>query len=457
MAHLLIVDDEEAICWALRRLAAEEGHTASVASSAEQAYQRAAEHACDVLLLDVRLPGADGLSAMAKLQTLAPNARIVVMTAFGNLATAVAAIRNGAFDYLTKPFDLSQAATVIRQALTEPPVGESPAAADNPHADELLGHSAAMQDVFKRIALAAPSNAAVLIIGESGTGKELAARALHRHSPRANGPFLPVHLAALNPSLVESELFGHVRGAFTGAQSARRGALEQAHGGTAFFDEIGDVPLPVQAKLLRALEQREIVPVGDVQPRPTSFRVVAATHRDLRVEVSEGRFREDLYFRLAVFELRLPALRERVDDIPCLAAHFLRLFGAAEQTTAFSAAALAELCHRPWPGNVRELRNAVEHAAVVARGGIVMPHHLPPRTKTHPAGGDAQGELARAVTHWAAARLSGSADQKDLYQQFLAEAEPALFNAVLERTGQNRLAAANLLGIHRATLRKKLS
>jgi DNA-binding NtrC family response regulator len=453
MAHLLIVDDEESICWALRRLADDEGHTTSVASSAEQAYERAAERGCDLLMLDVRLPGADGLSAMARLQTLAPTARIVVMTAFGNLTTAVTALRNGAFDYLTKPFDLAQAASVIRRALTERPSASTTREAAQPY--ELLGHSAAMQEVFKRIALAAPTHAAVLITGESGTGKELVARALHRHSLCAEGPLLPVNLAALNPSLVESELFGHVRGAFTGADSARRGVLELAHGGTVFFDEMGDVPAAVQVKLLRALEQQEVVPVGDVRPRRTSFRVLAATHRDLRAEVAAGRFREDLFFRLAVFEIRLPPLRERVEDIPCLAEHFLHTL-SADQAASFSDDALAELGRRPWPGNVRELRNAVEHAALLARGSLILPEHLPPCSEPQPSDGDVTADLNRAVVRWVADRLSGPVDPTDLYQQFLAETEPTLLNAALSRTGNNRLAAANLLGIHRATLRKKM-
>ena len=456
MAHLLIVDDEETICWALRRLAVEEGHTAYVASSAEQAYELAGEHEFNLLLLDVRLPGADGLSAMARLQNLAPAARIVVMTAFGNLTTAVTAMRNGAFDYLTKPFDLGQAASVIRRALAGPPAA-APATADADATDELLGRSAAMQEVFKRIALAAPTSAAVLITGESGTGKELVARAIHQHSSSADGPLLAVHLAALNPSLVESELFGHVRGAFTGADTSRQGVLEQAHGGTVFFDEIGDVPPQVQVKLLRALEQGEVVPVGEVRPRRTSFRVLAATHRDLRAEVAQGRFREDLYFRLAVFEIRLPPLAERSEDIPCLAEHFLRVLGAADRPAGFADATLEDLCRRAWPGNVRELRNAVEHAALMARGGLILPEHLPPRLEPRASHGESvAAELDRAVAKWAVDRLSGAAEPTGLYQQFLAEAEPALFQAVLERTGNNRLAAANLLGIHRATLRKKM-
>jgi DNA-binding NtrC family response regulator len=449
--NLLIVDDEESIGWALRRLAADEGHAATIASSAEEAVELAAQQTFDLIMLDVRLPGADGLSAMRQLKSLQPQAPIVVMTAFGNLATAVEAIRNGAFDYVTKPFDVEQAASVMRRALSQQPTPAVSVAATR-QSEELLGVSPAMQEVFKRIALVAPSNAAVLVTGESGTGKELVARAIHRHSTYAGGPLLPINLAALNPSLVESELFGHARGAFTGAEQARSGLLELADGGTAFFDEAGDIPLAVQVKLLRVLEQHEVTPVGDAQPRRTSFRVIAATHCDLRREIKAGRFREDLYFRLAVFEIHLPPLRERPDDIPLLAEAFLRRLNAAGQPASFDPAAMAELKRRVWRGNVRELRNAVEHAALLARGGTIYPEHLPVLAATP----EDVADLTQAVRQWARGRLSSQASPENLYQQFLDEAEPTLLEVVLERTGNNRLAAAQLLGIHRATLRKKL-
>ncbi|HXT60445.1 MAG TPA: sigma-54 dependent transcriptional regulator [Pirellulales bacterium] len=460
MSHILIVDDEESICWALRRLAEEEGHAVSVASSAEEAFELAGHRAVDCILLDIRLPGVDGLTAMARLKQLAPAAPIVVMTAFGSLGTAVEAIRNGAFDYLTKPFDLERASEVLRRALAQRDAdarAAPPATMNPPCGEELLGASPAMQDVFKRIALAAPTNAAVLITGESGTGKELVARAIHRHSQESSGPLVTVNLAALNPALVESELFGHVRGAFTGADSARPGLLELADGGTAFFDEAGDIPLSVQVKLLRALEQREITPVGDAKPRRTAFRVVAATHRDLRKEVQKGAFREDLFFRLAVFEIHLPPLRQRVEDIPLLAERFLRnALPAGAPAAHLTQAALDELCRRPWPGNVRELRNAVEHAALLARAGAITPEHLPPQIVVSTLAG-IDSELSRAVRTWALDRLAGTSLPENLYQQFLDEVEPPLLSAVLERTAHNRVAAANLLGIHRATLRKKLN
>ncbi|HET6879561.1 MAG TPA: sigma-54 dependent transcriptional regulator [Pirellulales bacterium] len=450
--NLLIVDDEESICWALRRLATDEGHAATVASSAEEAIELVGGQPFDLIMLDVRLPGADGLSAMRQLKSLQPQAPIVVMTAFGNLATAVEAIRNGAFDYVTKPFDVDQAASVMRRALIQRAAPSAGAAPISREPEELLGASPAMQEVFKRIALVAATNAAVLVTGESGTGKELVARAIHRHSACSAGPLVPINLAALNPSLVESELFGHARGAFTGAEQARSGLLELADGGTAFLDEAGDIPLPVQVKLLRALEQQEVTPVGDVRPRRTAFRVIAATHRDLRREIKAGRFREDLYFRLAVFEIHLPPLRDRADDIPLLANLFLRRLNVAGQQAAFVPAAMEELQHRPWRGNVRELRNAVEHAALLARGGTICPEHLPALA----AAADDVSDLDQAVREWLRARLAAQPLPDNLYQQFLDAVEPTLLATVLERTGDNRVAAAQLLGIHRATLRKKL-
>lgn len=460
MSHVLIVDDEESICWGLERLLEEAGHRVSIASSAEDGLELAAARRPDLVVLDVRLPGTDGLTAMSQFSAVAANVPIVVITAFGNLETAVRAVRNGAFDYLAKPFDLEQAAAVMERALAQQrePQSAGASAVTVQLADELLGSSPAMQEVFKRIALVAPSDASVLITGESGTGKELVARAIHRHSLRAGQPFVPINLASLSPTLVESELFGHVRGAFTGADSSRQGLLELADGATVFFDEAADIPAGVQVKLLRVLEQQEVTPVGDTRPRKSAFRVISASNRDLRREFQSGEFRQDLYFRLAVFEIALPPLRQRVEDIPLLAERFLaRLGGAGLVGGRLTDAAIAELCRRQWIGNVRELRNAVEHGALLARGGSIGPEHLPPPLEgelikpTNPS-----ATLAQAVRHWAGAQLTAGQSPAELYQRFLSEAEPPLFDSVLDATGQNRAAAAELLGIHRATLRKKM-
>lgn len=455
MSHLLIIDDEEAICWGLARLAKRSGHSVDTAGSAEAGFDAADARTPDVIVLDVRLPGMDGLSAMARLQQIAPQAPIVVITAFGSLDTAVAAVQNGAFDYLTKPFELEQASNVIERAIghaRHTGADQAPAPPEEiPH--EIIGSSAAMQEVFKRIALVAASDATVLITGESGTGKELVARAIHRHSARARKPFIPIHLASLSSTLVESELFGHAKGAFTGADGARSGMLELADGATVFFDEAADVPAGTQVKLLRVLEQRELTPVGETRVRKTDFRTIAATNRDLRQEYAAGRFRQDLYFRLATFEIVLPPLRERADDIPALAERFLRRVAPHGR---LSDDAIAELAQRPWPGNVRELRNAVEHAALFARGGTIGPDHLPPPLELTLGSGDVRSQLREAVRRWASSRLHDVATPHNLYEDFLGEVEPSLFGEVLESTSQNRAAAAEVLGIHRATLRKKM-
>ncbi|HKB03053.1 MAG TPA: sigma-54 dependent transcriptional regulator [Gemmataceae bacterium] len=453
-ATILIVDDEEAISWALKKAFERQGHRVATAASAEAAFDIAAKTRPDVVVLDVRLPGMDGLAALGRLRQLTGGAPVVVVTAHGNLSTAVRAVEGGAFDYLAKPFDLSQALDAVGRALASRtrPV-EEPTATLEPDPEELVGRSLAMQAVFKRIALVAPTDASVLITGESGTGKELVARAVHRHSARKDRPFLPVHVAALNPNLVESELFGHVKGAFTGAAQARAGLLALADGGTVFLDEIADVPLPVQAKLLRVLEHQEVLPVGGSVPTRINVRVLAATHSDLLRQVNAGQFRHDLYFRLNVFEVHLPALRDRPDDIPLLCDHFLRRFGA---NPALPDATAAYLRSRTWPGNVRELRNALEHAAIVARSGPLLPEHFPPPAAVGGAETVAQ-KIGALVRDWVRERSQGEAEPTELYDELLKCVEPALLDEVLRQTNNNRVASARRLGLARATLRKLIA
>jgi DNA-binding NtrC family response regulator len=465
MSHVLIVDDEPSICWGFRELLTDDGHEVSIASSAEEALDIAAETTPDAVILDVRLPGRDGLSAIKDLRQRIGDVPIIVVTAFGNLQTAVRAVEEGAYDYLSKPFDLEQAAEILRRALRRPAQpresGDSYAKSiDEPAAQgTLIGSSLAMQAVFKQIALVAASDVPVLITGESGTGKELVAHAIHAHGRRKAAPFVPVCLAALSEGVLESELFGHVRGAFTGADRDRQGLLELADGGTVLLDEIGDVPLPVQVKLLRAIEQREVTPVGHTRPRRVDFRVVAATNRPLAELVAKGEFREDLYYRLGVFHIHLPPLRARTDDIPVLAAHFLHLATVDGPPKHLSKAALDDLVSRPWHGNVRELRNAVERAAVVARGDVVESEHFPPPSPLLSAANPSvEGQLGRLAAEWAGQQKFDSPETApgDLYERFLNLTEPALLESVLARCNGNRAAAARILGIHRATLRQKL-
>jgi two-component system nitrogen regulation response regulator GlnG len=459
VSHILIVDDEEAVCWSLERALTREGHRVAVAASAEQAFDLARKQRPDAVILDVRLPGLDGLSALGRLRQITQEAPVIVVTAFGNLATAVQAVEGGAFDYLAKPFDLDQALETVSRALQRHAVQEkTPSECAEPDGvpEEIVGRSPAMQVVFKRIALVAPRDACVLITGESGTGKELVARAVHRYSARRDRPFLPVHIAALNPSLVESELFGHVKGAFTGAAQARSGLLSLADGGTIFFDELADVPPPVQVKLLRVLEHNEIFPVGGNQPQTLDIRILAATHQNLERLVAEGVFRHDLFFRLNVFQVHLPPLRERPEDILPLAEHFLRRIepGALPLTPA----TVAFLTAQPWPGNVRELRNALEHAVIVARGGALLPSHFP----VFPAVSgpvDVRDKLAASVRQWLEARVheNGAREPNDLYGELLRCVEPAVLDEVIRRVQGNRQTAARWLGLNRATVRKLLA
>jgi two-component system nitrogen regulation response regulator GlnG len=463
MGHILLVDDEQAVCWALERGLAQEGHQVTVASSAEEAFTKAGHKRPDAVLLDVRLPGIDGLTALGRLRQLTQEAPVIVITAFSNLDTAVRAMEGGAFDYLAKPFDLAQAVEAINRALrvASPETrGANQKAESEPRPAELapgeiVGSSPAMQLVFKRIALVAPRDACVLITGESGTGKELVARAIHRHSSRRERPFIPVHIAALNPSLVESELFGHTKGAFTGASQSRPGLLSLAEGGTVFLDELADIPLPVQVKLLRVLEQNEVLPVGSNQPQPLNIRILSATHQDLGRKVAEGSFRHDLFFRLNVFQIHLPPLRERQADIVLLAEHFLRRF--EPRALPLAPEMVKHLTALPWLGNVRELRNALEHAAIVARGGPLLPEHLPALSALA-SGGQSGDQLATAVRAWLAERIRAAGGQapENLYQDLLHCIEPALLADVMQRVDGNRWVAAQWLGLNRATVRKKL-
>lgn len=462
MSHVLVVDDEPTICWSFRELLQDEGHAVTVASSAEEAIEAAGRIQPDAVLLDVRLPGMDGLSAIAELRKKAGDVPIIVMTAFGNLETAVQAVEQGAFDYLTKPFEIEDATALITRALSqrrgEMSTESEPLASESD--EPIIGSSAAIQRVFKQIALVAQSDVPVLITGESGTGKELVARAIHRHGSRSKKQIVAVSLAALNAASIEGELFGFAKGAIPGSDSARRGLLELASGSTVLLDEIADVPVSVQVKLLRTIERQEIVPVGAVRPKQVDIRVIAVSSRALGPLMESGEFREDLFFRLGVVQIDLPPLRERAEDIPDLANYFLRNCSEGDSPRELTPAALCELGARSWPGNVRELRNTVEHAAIMSRGSAIDVTHLPDAAAT--SGGRTAGStdpLLREVRRWTQEKmeiLDPSGSEAMLYEDFLQAVEPSLLESVLDRCSGNRAAAARLLGLHRATLRQKL-
>jgi two-component system nitrogen regulation response regulator GlnG len=461
VSKLLVVDDEQSICWGLSKLGESIGHEVAIASSAEEALEAVESVQPDLIVLDVRLPGMDGLSAIEQFRQRIGPVPIIVITAYGDLETAVEAVRNGAFEYIVKPFDLDTVQLALTRALTANRATDESRAYTGA-VGGLIGRSPPMQDIFKQIALAASADTSVLLCGESGTGKELAARAIHQYSSRGEGPFVAVNVASLSSSLAESELFGHVRGAFTGADSDRVGLFVQANGGTLFLDEVADITLPVQVKLLRALDHGEVVPVGSGQAVKTDFRVVSATHQDLAETVKAGDFRHDLFFRLAAFRIDLPPLRKRGDDIRELAQYFLSTTNREDVVPpTLSDEAVQALQRRTWHGNVRELRNAMEHAVIVARGSIIEVEHLP-----QPAAGsliDATRQdlpldeaISELIERWAKAKLADAQETDELHEQFLRLVEPSLLKAAIEKHRGQCASAARQLGLHRTTLRKKL-
>ncbi|MCR9120614.1 MAG: sigma-54 dependent transcriptional regulator, partial [bacterium] len=370
---------------------------------------------------------------------------------------AVQAIRGGAFEYVVKPFDLAQIQTVLERALASRAAKPAETPTEHAAVEGIIGKTPIMQEVFKRIALAAPKEVGVLLTGESGVGKDLAARAIHQYSSRAEGPFVAVNVASLSPTIAESELFGHEKGAFTGADAPRRGLLMEADQGTLFLDEVAEIPLPTQVKLLRSLESGEVTPVGSNRPQKTNFRVISATHRDLPALVAAGVFRHDLYYRLCAFQIELPPLRDRGDDIVALASAFVHQLSSDDNAPVLAEETIAELHRRPWHGNVRELRNAIEHALIVARGGVLLPEHLPDALAS-PGGVDAtspQQQLNSLVAHWAKQAL-GVENPHDVYEAFLDVVEPPLVQEALNANKQQVAAAARVLGLHRTTLRKKI-
>jgi len=453
-----IVDDDRSIRWVLEKALAREGIAHQTFSSAYEVRQALSVAEPKVLICDIRMPGESGLALLADLKERHPQIPIIIMTAYSDLDSAVAAFQGGAFEYLPKPFDVDFALTLIRRAASE--AGHAPAAtplaADAP---EILGQAPAMQEVFRAIGRLSQSTATVLITGESGTGKELVARALHRHSPRAAGPFVAINTAAIPKDLLESELFGHERGAFTGAQTVRRGRFEQAEGGTLFLDEIGDMPLDLQVRLLRVLADGEYYRVGGHAVQRATVRIIAATHRDLEERVRQGTFREDLWHRLNVVRLRLPALRERPGDIAALVRHFLRKSARdlAVEPKALADAAMQAVVAFPFPGNVRQLENVCHWLTVMAPGQRIETADLPPEIRAGVAS-DAQtasdrGWIGALDRELARALADGEPAVGDRLQD---EFERALIRRSLAFTGGHRMEAAARLGWGRNTLTRKI-
>jgi two-component system nitrogen regulation response regulator GlnG len=484
MKSIWVVDDDHSIRFVLEKALAREGLPVRSFSNARDMLAALDEDAPQVLVSDIRMPGGSGLELLAKVKARLPALPVIIMTAYSDLDSAVSAFQGGAFEYLPKPFDLPRAVELIRRAQEESQreAGEQEAAAQVP---EMLGQAPAMQDVFRAIGRLSQSNVTVMITGESGSGKELVARALHKHSPRGEGPFVAINTAAIPKDLLESELFGHERGAFTGAQASRRGRFEQADGGTLFLDEIGDMPFELQTRLLRVLSDGQFYRVGGHSPMRSNVRVIAATHQNLEERVRQGVFREDLFHRLNVIRLRLPPLRERKEDVPALARHFLQR-SATElgvEPKRLSDAALAVLTNFEFPGNVRQLENICHWLSVMAPSQVVEPEDLPeelqpgyvnaaPLSQPAPQPGvvaapavAAAASVAPASTSsgegWLAdmasdARARLAAGDTDVWDALTKRFEAQLILTALDITRGRRIEAAQKLGIGRNTITRKI-
>ncbi len=454
MKPIWIIDDDRSIRWVFDKALKREGLPHRIFDSAEAALQALEAETPGAVLTDIRMAGLSGLEFMDALKTRHPRLPVIVMTAYADLDSAVSAFQGGAFEYLPKPFDIHHALELIHRALDESGRGEAGGAEAALIGQAMLGQAPAMQDVFRAIGRLAQSHATVLITGETGTGKELVARALHRHSPRAERPFIALNTAAIPRDLLESELFGHERGAFTGATGSRRGRFEQADGGTLFLDEIGDMPPELQTRLLRVLADGEFYRVGGHQPVRVNVRVIAATHQALEERVRQGLFREDLFHRLNVIRIKLPPLRERREDIPLLARHFLQK-SATElgvEMKQVSEEAMRQLAGLPYPGNVRQLENLCHWLTVMAPGQVVEPKDLPPESLEAPL--HAAPDWAEALARTAQGRLARG--EAGIMDGLSAEFEKTLIRTALAHTGGRRIEAAHLLGLGRNTLTRKI-
>ncbi len=436
---ILIVDDEMSVRDSLGKWFKEEGYEVATAEGASEALSLFAENRPDLALVDIKMRGTDGIELQRRLHEIDPELLVIIMTGYASVETAVAALKNGAYDYVTKPLDPDEIAHQVQKALSHRRVQQENArlretVAEATHPPDLVGQSKAMQKVFEAIETVAPTDATVLITGESGTGKELVARAIHSASQRRFHPMVTIHCGALTESLLESELFGHEKGAFTGAQYRKKGKFEIAEGGTVFLDEIGDISLKTQTDLLRVLQEREIVRVGGNQTIHVDFRCIAATNKDLEKLIEEGHFRPDLFYRLNVFRVELPPLRERKEDIPLLVNHFVHKLAQQmnKRINRVAPNAMYALQQHPWPGNVRELENAVERAMVVAQ----------------------EPELREQDFILKARAENGNSNTPEAKR--LEEVEKAHILHVLEECGGNQTKAAELLDIDRVTLHHKL-
>ncbi|HQT81493.1 MAG: nitrogen regulation protein NR(I) [Ferrovum sp. 37-45-19] len=461
MKPVWIVDDDRSIRWVFEKALTRENIAYKTFSSAPEALEALEDQQPQIVVSDIRMPGNSGLTLLEKLKQHYPNLPVIIMTAYSDLESAVSAFQGGAYEYLPKPFDVDHAIELIRRAINESTDLEN-TIIDECLTPEILGQAPAMQEVFRAIGRLSQSTATVLITGESGTGKELVARALHRHSQRANKPFIAINTAAIPKELLESELFGHERGAFTGANTLRKGRFEQAEGGTLFLDEIGDMPSDLQTRLLRVLSDGHYYRVGGQAPIQSHVRIIAATHQNLEQRVNDGLFREDLYHRLNVIRIRIPSLHDRRDDIPLLARYFLQKSARELQveTKRFTDSAMAFLKNLPWRGNVRQLENLCHWVSVMAPGVSVDTADLPEDIKTISAN-DSNEKDINGTTNWQNAlkhEVTSSLAQGEqrILNRLVTDFERILIEQALIHTAGKKIEAAHLLGWGRNTLTRKI-
>ena len=454
MKPVWIIDDDRSIRWVFEKALTRENIAFKAFASAREALVALEVETPQVVVSDIRMPGESGLELLQQAKLRHPSLPVIIMTAYSDLESAVMAFQGGAYEYLPKPFDVDHAVELIRRAMDES-VRQDTTGEVSEAVPEILGQAAAMQEVFRAIGRLSQSHATVMITGESGTGKELVASALHRHSPRAGRPFIAINTAAIPKELLESELFGHERGAFTGAQNMRRGRFEQAEGGTLFLDEIGDMPQELQTRLLRVLSDGNFYRVGGHQPIKANVRVIAATHQDLEVRVKQGLFREDLFHRLNVIRLRLPALRERREDIPLLAKYFLQKSARdlGVESKRLAEATLKYIAVQDLPGNVRQLENLCHWLTVMAPAATIEVKDLPPEMRAQSTVAGAE-DWVTALGREAELRLHRG--ETGIMEELTHQFEKALILKALAQTGGRRIEAAQLLGLGRNTLTRKI-
>ncbi|MDX1722221.1 MAG: nitrogen regulation protein NR(I) [Pseudomonas sp.] len=452
-----IVDDDRSIRWVLEKALQQEGMTTQSFDSADGVLSHLSRQQPDVIVSDIRMPGSSGLELLAQIRNLYPRLPVIIMTAHSDLDSAVASYQGGAFEYLPKPFDVDEAVALVKRAYQHAQEQQGlQVPVEQPRTPEIIGEAPAMQEVFRAIGRLSHSNITVLINGESGTGKELVAHALHRHSPRAASPFIALNMAAIPKDLMESELFGHEKGAFTGAANLRRGRFEQADGGTLFLDEIGDMPADTQTRLLRVLADGEFYRVGGHTPVKVDVRIIAATHQNLETLVQDGKFREDLFHRLNVIRIHIPRLSDRREDIPTLARHFLAraALELAVEPKLLKSETEDYLQHLPWPGNVRQLENTCRWITVMASGREVHIGDLPPELLSQPQDSAPVSNWEQALRQWADQALARG--QSDLLDSAVPAFERIMIETALKHTAGRRRDAALLLGWGRNTLTRKI-